>query len=68
MGHVIIALIFGVVVLLICRSITLWYFKLDKIERHLGEMVLQLKLMNGTTESFDHKPRTFVEGLRKGMQ
>ena len=65
-SSIVIIIIVWLGIFLLCRKIVLWYFKLDKIEQHLGDAVRQLKLLNGIKE--ESKPATFMDGLRKGIK
>ncbi len=48
------------------RALVLWYFKLDKIEKHLKDIALCLKTANGTSMGSETEPPR--EGFWKGIK
>ncbi len=63
---IILTVLICVVIFLIIRKIVLWYFKFDVMAQYQKEILEQLKIMNGLPGKED-KPKTFMEGLKKGM-
>jgi hypothetical protein len=45
-GYSIVGLIVLVVIFFICRSLILWYWKIDKIEQHLAAIRSELEKRN----------------------
>lgn len=64
----IIGILFIIVLFLIFRRIVLWYFKFDKMEENQREILKQLRLINGESLNNLERPKSFFDGVKKGIQ